>query len=93
MIYAGPLGQQSRSVIEYFEVSFASLYYILKLNKILWLAFFAHKILLCQAIPEVSKVRDNYNPATWMLEMTSLSSEAEIGVDFAQLYKESKLHE
>ncbi|KAF7818011.1 pleiotropic drug resistance protein 3-like [Senna tora] len=64
MIYAGPLGQQSRRVIEYFE-----------------------------AISQVPKVRDNHNPATWMLEITSLSSEAEMGVDFAQLYKESKLYE
>ncbi|KAL3843577.1 hypothetical protein ACJIZ3_000980 [Penstemon smallii] len=44
-------------------------------------------------ISGVPKIRDNYNPATWMLEVTSTSSEAELGVDFAQIYKTSGLHE
>ena len=38
-------------------------------------------------------IKDNYNPATWMLEVTSRSVEAELGVDFAQIYKGSILHE
>ncbi|KAK4491334.1 hypothetical protein RD792_002070 [Penstemon davidsonii] len=46
-----------------------------------------------EAISGVPKIRDNYNPATWMLEVTSTSSEAELGVDFAQIYKTSDLHE
>uniref|UniRef100_A0A2N9IZG4 ABC transporter domain-containing protein n=1 Tax=Fagus sylvatica TaxID=28930 RepID=A0A2N9IZG4_FAGSY len=57
VIFSGPLGQHSRSVIEYFEI------------------------------------RNNYNPATWMLEVTSTSAEAELGVDFAQKYRESALFE
>ncbi|WCJ30767.1 ABC transporter G family member 37 [Euphorbia peplus] len=40
----------------------------------------------------VPKIKDNYNPATWMLEVTNLSAEAEIGVDFAQIYEESNLY-
>ncbi|XP_075477971.1 pleiotropic drug resistance protein 3-like [Primulina tabacum] len=46
-----------------------------------------------ECISGVPKIRDNYNPATWMLEVTSTSSEAELGVDFAQIYESSALHE
>ncbi|XP_027333867.1 pleiotropic drug resistance protein 3-like isoform X1 [Abrus precatorius] len=45
-----------------------------------------------QSIPGVPKIKDNYNPATWMLEATSASVEAELQVDFAQVYKESHLY-
>ncbi|ERN15919.1 hypothetical protein AMTR_s00039p00224920 [Amborella trichopoda] len=38
------------------------------------------------------KIRDNYNPATWMLEVTSTSMEKQLGIDFADLYKESSLY-
>ncbi|KAH1243467.1 Pleiotropic drug resistance protein 3 [Glycine soja] len=44
-----------------------------------------------QNIPGVPKIKDNYNPATWMLEATSASVEAELKIDFAQIYKESHL--
>ncbi|KAK4836183.1 hypothetical protein QYF36_019619 [Acer negundo] len=64
IVYSGPLGKHSSSVIEYFE-----------------------------GISGVLKIKDNYNPATWMLEITSTSSEAELGVDFAQEYKDSILYE
>ncbi|XP_071725520.1 pleiotropic drug resistance protein 3-like isoform X2 [Rutidosis leptorrhynchoides] len=63
MIYCGPLGQNSSSVIEYFE-----------------------------SISGVPKIKDNYNPATWMLEATSPSMEAALGVDFAQIYSTSSLY-
>ncbi|EEF43177.1 ATP-binding cassette transporter, putative [Ricinus communis] len=43
-------------------------------------------------VPGVPKIKDNYNPATWMLEVTSKSAEAELGVDFAQIYEESTLY-
>ncbi|XWS53453.1 hypothetical protein CRYUN_Cryun10bG0002700 [Craigia yunnanensis] len=46
-----------------------------------------------QNIPGVPKIKDNYNPATWMLEITSKSVEAGIGIDFAQIYKGSSLYE
>ncbi|XP_058191666.1 pleiotropic drug resistance protein 3-like isoform X1 [Rhododendron vialii] len=63
IIYSGPLGQHSSSVVKYFE-----------------------------DISGVPTIRNNYNPATWMLEITSISSEAELGIDFAQLYKNSVLY-
>ncbi|KAL4636638.1 hypothetical protein ACB092_03G023300 [Castanea dentata] len=46
-----------------------------------------------ESIPAVPKIRNNYNPATWMLEVTSISAEAELGVDFAQKYRDSVLYE
>ncbi|THG20365.1 hypothetical protein TEA_008916 [Camellia sinensis var. sinensis] len=64
IIYSGPLGQHSSSVIEYFE-----------------------------DISGVPKIKNNYNPATWMLDVTSTSAEAELGVDFAQVYKNSVLYQ
>ncbi|XP_062143567.1 pleiotropic drug resistance protein 3-like isoform X2 [Alnus glutinosa] len=45
-----------------------------------------------EGISGVPKFKNNYNPATWMLEVTSASVEAELGLDFAQIYKESSLH-
>ncbi|PSS03109.1 Pleiotropic drug resistance protein [Actinidia chinensis var. chinensis] len=64
IIYSGPLGQHSSSVIKYFE-----------------------------DISGVPKIRNNYNPATWMMEVTSTSVEAELDVDFAQIYKNSALYQ
>ncbi|KAK8288789.1 hypothetical protein V6Z12_D07G147700 [Gossypium hirsutum] len=46
-----------------------------------------------QGIQGVSKIKENYNPATWMLEVTNPFVEAELGVDFAHLYKESHLYQ
>ncbi|XP_040370209.1 pleiotropic drug resistance protein 3 isoform X2 [Rosa chinensis] len=44
-----------------------------------------------EGISGVPKIKDNYNPATWMLEVTSPSAEAKLAIDFAQLYRESDL--
>ncbi|KAG0499735.1 hypothetical protein HPP92_004426 [Vanilla planifolia] len=63
LIYSGPIGQQSRKVIEYFET-----------------------------IPGIPKIMDNYNPATWVMEVTSTSLEAQLSIDFTGIYKESDLH-
>ncbi|XP_023634094.1 ABC transporter G family member 42 isoform X1 [Capsella rubella] len=43
------------------------------------------------SIPGVPKMKENCNPATWILDLTSKSSEDKLGVDFAQMYKESSL--
>ncbi|KAH7835114.1 hypothetical protein Vadar_023002 [Vaccinium darrowii] len=64
IIYSGPLGHHSRSVIKYFE-----------------------------DISGVPKIRNNYNPATWILEVTSRTAEAELGIDFAEVYKNSVLYQ
>ncbi|XP_020552704.1 pleiotropic drug resistance protein 3-like isoform X2 [Sesamum indicum] len=46
-----------------------------------------------EAISGVPKFKESCNPATWMLEVTSASSEAELGVDFSHIYMNSSLHE
>ncbi|KAE8699642.1 Interleukin-1 receptor-associated kinase, putative isoform 1 [Hibiscus syriacus] len=43
-------------------------------------------------IPGVPKIKENYNPATWMLEVTNPSTEARLGIDFACIYRESYLY-
>ncbi|KAH7427104.1 hypothetical protein KP509_10G030800 [Ceratopteris richardii] len=44
-----------------------------------------------QAIPGVPRIREKYNPATWMLEVSNVSQEQRLGVDFAEIYKKSSL--
>ena len=43
-------------------------------------------------MPGVSKIKEAYNPATWMLEVTAASQEMMLGVDFTDLYKKSDLY-
>ncbi|XP_022777146.1 pleiotropic drug resistance protein 1-like [Durio zibethinus] len=45
-----------------------------------------------EGIDGVSKIKDGYNPATWMLELSTPAQEMALGVDFADLYKTSELH-
>ncbi|KAI5651241.1 hypothetical protein M9H77_37246 [Catharanthus roseus] len=46
-----------------------------------------------EAIPGVPKIKDKYNPATWMLEVSSVATELKLGMDFAEHYRSSSLHE
>ncbi|KAI3525096.1 hypothetical protein L1887_03768 [Cichorium endivia] len=43
-------------------------------------------------IEGVSKIKDGYNPATWMLEVSTSSQELSLGVDFTEIYKNSELY-
>ncbi|BBN01006.1 hypothetical protein Mp_2g03890 [Marchantia polymorpha subsp. ruderalis] len=43
-----------------------------------------------QAVDGVTPINDGYNPATWMLEITSPANELRIGKDFAKIYAESE---
>ncbi|XP_057799463.1 ABC transporter G family member 32-like [Salvia miltiorrhiza] len=63
LIYAGPLGDKSTKLIEYFE-----------------------------AIPGVRKIRPGYNPAAWILEVTSPAEENRLSLDFAEIYLQSDLY-
>ncbi|PWA78808.1 AAA+ ATPase domain-containing protein [Artemisia annua] len=63
IVYAGPLGQHSHNLVEYFE-----------------------------AISGVAKIRNGYNPATWVLEVTSPASENQLNADFAEIYSNSPLY-
>ncbi|KAL7600884.1 hypothetical protein Lser_V15G22000 [Lactuca serriola] len=51
-----------------------------------------HLIKYFEDIDGVSKIKDGYNPATWMLEVTSGAQESALGVDFAEIYKKSELY-
>ncbi|KVI07937.1 AAA+ ATPase domain-containing protein [Cynara cardunculus var. scolymus] len=64
IIYAGPLGQHSHKLVEYFE-----------------------------AISGVPKIRNGYNPATWMLEVTSSAAETHLKIDYAEIYSNTSLYQ
>ena len=54
-------------------------------------AFFFFRLFI-KGIEGVCKIKDGYNPATWMLEITSSAQEVLLGVDFADVYKNSELY-
>lgn len=39
----------------------------------------------------VDRIKDGYNPATWVLEVTTDAQEEFLGVKFAEIYKKSDL--
>ncbi|KAK1376049.1 hypothetical protein POM88_032242 [Heracleum sosnowskyi] len=45
-----------------------------------------------EAIQGINKIKDGYNPATWMLEVTASSQEMILGVDFTAIYHNSDLY-
>ncbi|KAG8080343.1 hypothetical protein GUJ93_ZPchr0007g5960 [Zizania palustris] len=45
-----------------------------------------------EAIPGVPKITEGYNPATWMLEVSSPLAEARMNIDFAEVYANSALY-
>ena len=53
-------------------------------------------LFMCQiskAVLGVPKIKDGYNPATWMLEVSSPAMEVQLDVDFAQIYANSTLYQ
>ncbi|XP_024979260.1 pleiotropic drug resistance protein 1-like isoform X2 [Cynara cardunculus var. scolymus] len=51
-----------------------------------------HLIKYFEDIEGVSKIKDGYNPATWMLEVSTSSQELALGVDFTEIYTNSELY-
>lgn len=47
---------------------------------------------ILQAVPGVPKIKDGTNPATWMLDISTPAVEAQLGVDFAEIYANSELY-
>lgn len=92
-IYVGPLGRHSFHLIKYFEVGLLSLNNDLK---VLFSPYYFNLqyncIFILKEIKGVAKIKDQYNPATWMLEVTSPAQELALGVDFTDLYKNSELY-
>ncbi|RWR83055.1 ABC transporter G family member 36 [Cinnamomum micranthum f. kanehirae] len=52
-----------------------------------------HLINYFEGINGVCKIKGGCNPATWMLEVTTISQEENLGVDFAEIYKNSNLYQ
>ncbi|KAL5184869.1 Pleiotropic drug resistance protein 1 [Glycine soja] len=50
-----------------------------------------HLIQYFEAIQGVPKIRDGYNPGTWMLEVTSAKTEATLKVNFTNVYRNSEV--
>ncbi|CAI9097793.1 OLC1v1034285C1 [Oldenlandia corymbosa var. corymbosa] len=45
-----------------------------------------------EAVPGVPKIKDGFNPATWMLDISAPAVETQLQVDFADLYARSSLY-
>ncbi|KAK3408153.1 hypothetical protein EUGRSUZ_J00451 [Eucalyptus grandis] len=53
----------------------------------------SHKLVeYFEAVPGVPKIKEGYNPATWMLDVSATSVEAQLDVDFADIYANSDLY-
>ncbi|XP_027349852.1 pleiotropic drug resistance protein 1-like isoform X2 [Abrus precatorius] len=52
----------------------------------------SHLISYFEGIQGVNKIKDGYNPATWMLDVSTSAKEKELGIDFAEVYKNSELY-
>ncbi|KAK8641839.1 hypothetical protein V6N13_011212 [Hibiscus sabdariffa] len=54
----------------------------------------SHKIIeYFESVPGIPKIKDKYNPATWMLEVSSVAVEVRLGMNFAEHYKSSSLYQ
>ncbi|XP_058112108.1 pleiotropic drug resistance protein TUR2-like [Magnolia sinica] len=51
----------------------------------------SHLINYFEGINGIHKIKDGYNPATWMLEVSSIAQEGILGVNFSEIYKNSDL--
>ncbi|KAK4717281.1 hypothetical protein R3W88_015619 [Solanum pinnatisectum] len=45
-----------------------------------------------QSVPGVPTIKEGYNPATWMLDITTPAVEAQVNVDFTDIYAKSDLY-
>ncbi|KAI3761584.1 hypothetical protein L1987_52004 [Smallanthus sonchifolius] len=52
-----------------------------------------HVIDYFETINGVSKITEKYNPATWMLEVSSSAAEMQLGIDFAEHFTTSSLQQ
>ncbi|GFZ20341.1 pleiotropic drug resistance 6 [Actinidia rufa] len=53
----------------------------------------SHKLVeYFEAIPGVPKIKEGINPATWMLDVSATAVEAQLDVDFAEIYANSDLY-
>ncbi|KAL3518498.1 hypothetical protein ACH5RR_021087 [Cinchona calisaya] len=53
----------------------------------------SHKLVeYFEAVPGVPKIKEGYNPATWMLDVSTAAMETQLEVDFAEIYANSDLY-
>ncbi|CAI9105563.1 OLC1v1004508C1 [Oldenlandia corymbosa var. corymbosa] len=53
----------------------------------------SHKLIeYFEAVPGVPKIKEGYNPATWMLDVSTSAMETQLEVDFAEVYATSDLY-
>ncbi|XWS16998.1 hypothetical protein CRYUN_Cryun33cG0029800 [Craigia yunnanensis] len=52
----------------------------------------SHLIKYFEEINGIPRIKDGYNPATWMLEVTSEAQEEALGINFTNIYKNSELY-
>jgi ABC-type multidrug transport system permease subunit len=53
----------------------------------------SHKLVeYFEAIPGVPGIKEGYNPATWMLDISSTAVEAQLEVNFAEIYANSDMY-
>ncbi|XP_050206439.1 pleiotropic drug resistance protein 1-like [Mercurialis annua] len=50
----------------------------------------SHLVKYFEGIEAVNKIKDGYNPATWMLEVTAPAQEISLRIDFADIYRNSE---
>lgn len=54
----------------------------------------SHKLVeYFEAVQGVPKISEGFNPATWMLDVTSAAAEAQHDIDFAEVYANSGLYQ
>ncbi|KAH9321630.1 hypothetical protein KI387_016269 [Taxus chinensis] len=54
----------------------------------------SHKLVeYFEAVESVPPITEGYNPATWVLEVSSISVEESLGIDFADIFRKSLLYE
>uniref|UniRef100_F6H002 ABC transporter family G domain-containing protein n=1 Tax=Vitis vinifera TaxID=29760 RepID=F6H002_VITVI len=88
-IYASPLEHHSAHLIRYFEVRSINTRDSRYSPYLPLVTGISHVL---KGIDGVSKIKDGYNSATWMLEVTSAAQEAALGINFTDVYKNSELY-
>ncbi|OVA05946.1 ABC transporter-like [Macleaya cordata] len=89
--------QPSIDIFESFDEAGLSFFFFFSRGQVIYggpLGHHSHKLIeYFESIPGVPKIKDGYNPATWMLEVTAASVETQLEVDFAEIYASSTLYQ
>ena len=64
-------------------------YSVVAYNAFVFVCLKRFSILLLKGMDGISPIPEGYNPATWMLEVSTPAAEEKLGIDFAETYKSS----